>query len=273
MPPLELLVAAALLSGVVAFVSCAPAESRKAPAAAPAPTAPPADEPAPPDALRVLVLTGGGYHDFAGNTAALQQGLRQARPAGWAFTTLALGPEDAGAAEARGRLAALDLPATTDVVLAYTQGELGLSPAAREHLLAFVRGGGGFVGLHCAADSHPGWAEYDRMLGGRFEHHPPFGPIEVRVDAPEHPVTRGLPVDWSLPDEFYHLKLVDDGRQVLMSGVSPEGGDRRPVTWVRTWGKGRVAYTILGHGRETHADPRFQSLVAQALEWAAGSAR
>jgi type 1 glutamine amidotransferase len=265
MPPLELLVVAALLSGVVALVSCAPETG-----AASAPALPADDGPAPPGAVRVLLLTGGEHHDFAGNAAALLQGLRQGAPDRWAFTALALGSQDPGADAARARLDALDLPAACDVVLAYTQGELGLSSAAREHLLAFVRSGGGFVGLHCAADSHPGWTEYDRMLGGRFEHHPPFGPITVHVDAPDHPVTRGLPAEWSLPDEFYHLTLVDDAMEVLMSGVSPEGGARRPVTWARAYGQGRVVYTILGHGRETHADARFQSLVAQALDWAAG---
>jgi hypothetical protein len=221
--------------------------------------------------LAVLVLSGGGYHDFAGNLATLLVGgtpdaavLPAAR-----FDIVRLAPEG-GDALPDWLLDGSRVP-EHDVILAYTQGELGLPPAAREALLAFVRGGGGFVGLHCAADSHPGWAEYVAMLGGRFESHPPFGPVVVGVDVPGHPVTAGLPATWELSDEFYHL-IDHDPTAVtrLMSGTSPAGGELRPVTWVRSEGAGRVAFTILGHGKTTHADPRFRRLVAQALVWAAG---
>ena len=136
-----------------------------------------------------------------------------------------------------------------------------------------MRGGGGLVAVHCAADSFPGWAGWDDLLRGRFESHPPFGDIKVSVvaDVAGHPVIADLPRDWILKDEFYHLKdCAPDDKTVLMSGVSPAGGPVRPVTWVRDYGKGRVVYTILGHGPETHGDARYQQLVTQALWWAAG---
>ncbi len=286
MPPPGLLLVALTVSAAVAFACCAPPRGAAPPeGAAPGGSAVPTDGAAPAAAgtLRVLVLTGGGFHDFPGNVGILLAGLQSAvspsaaAPGGspptgarWQFTTLALGPGDASSAADRRRLEADDVLSRCDVVLAYTQGDVGLSDAARERLLAFVRGGGGFVGLHCALDSHPGWTDYARMLGGRFERHPPFGPVAVRVDDVSHPVTAGLPAAWSLADEFYHLTdWIPDGAHVLMTGVSPEGGERRPVTWTRQWGEGRVVGTILGHGPETHADGRFQALVAQALRWAA----
>jgi type 1 glutamine amidotransferase len=53
---------------------------------------------------------------------------------------------------------------------------------------------------------------------------------------------------------------------VLIDGKSPAGdGITRPVAWVRDFGEGRVFYTILGHGPQTHADPRFQQMIARAL--------
>jgi hypothetical protein len=179
-----------------------------------------------------------------------------------------------------------------DVVLAYTQGELGLSVAAKERLLAWLRHGGGFVGLHCAADSHPGWDAYTRMLGGRFESHPPYGPLTVRVDVPDHPVSAGLPREWALEDEFYQLDALQLGDATLLMSAAVDtdaadtdagdadagdadagdagGGERRPVTWVKPYGDGRVVYTILGHGAATHRDARYRQLVGQALLWAAG---
>jgi len=224
--------------------------------------------------LDVLVLSGGGYHDFDGNLQRLIEGLPVPGDTHWTFLPLGEDSQDGVSAALRRRqLETLELPGQHDVILAYTQGELGLSPTAKDKLLAFVRGGGGFVGLHCAADSHPGWDEYTAMLGGRFESHPPFGEVGVQLapDAGRHPVTRGLPDRWELKDEFYHLTdLHLDDATVLMTGVSPEGGRPRPVTWAKPYGQGRVVYTILGHGPDAELDARYRRLVAQALLWAGG---
>lgn len=221
---------------------------------------------AEPGVVRVLFLTGGGYHDFEANPAALMEGL--AAEEDLRVRVLPIDPEGRASHELSDTSL---LDGEIDVVLAYTQGELAFSPAARDKLMAAIEGGAGFVGLHCAADSHPGWKAYERMLGGRFESHPPLGPVTVNVvDAAQHPVTAGLPAEWTLTDEFYHLAGVDPaGLDVLMSGISPAGGERRPVTWAKTYGQGRVVYTILGHSREVHTDVRFRQLVIQALRWAA----
>ena len=239
--------------------------------------APPADEGPPPlerageprDAarLRVLVLSGGGYHDFTSNLSKLLPAVAALAP--MTLTELVINPAEPASATSLRALDEADLPAEFDSILVYTQGDLPLSDAIKDKLLGFVRGGGGLVGLHCAADSFPGWAGWDDLLRGRFEHHPAFGDIVVAVCAKDHPVVAGLPPEWILKDEFYHLKDCSwDDKQVIMAGTSPEGGDPRPVTWTRDYGAGRVVYTILGHGVETHADARFQQLVAQALSWA-----
>jgi uncharacterized protein len=223
--------------------------------------------------LRVLVLSGGSHHDFDANLKALLDDLSVPGDTHFTFLPLDLGPDGVSKSMRLRQLETLELPGEHDVILAYTQGELGLSPTAKDKLLAFVREGGGFVGLHCAADSHPGWAEYVAMLGGRFQHHPPFGDVTVQLapGANDHAVTRGLPDRWTLSDEFYHLQDLElDDATVLMTGVSPEGGERRPVTWAKTYGSGRVVYTILGHGPEAHGEARYRKLVAQALMWAGG---
>jgi len=256
-----------------------PAGGAPAPASAPAEPAAPATadegppleravEPPSADRLRVLVLSGGGYHDFAGNLKLLLAAVEARRP--MTVTELVLAPADAAAPTSRRALEEADLPAEFDAILVYTQGDLSLTPTMQDKLLAFVRGGGGLVALHCAADSFPGWAGWDDLLRGRFERHPPFTDIVVTVSDATHPVLAGLPPEWILRDEFYHLKdCAPDDKHVIMTGISPEGGDVRPVTWVRDFGSGRVVYTILGHGAETHGDARYQQFVEQALAWAA----
>lgn len=252
-------------------LGCAGATSPRAgPAGSASGAAPDGARPGP---LRVLVLSGGGFHDFAGNLKLLLDGLPVPADTHWTFLPLGEDSADGVSQALRLRqLESLELPGEQDVILAYTQGELGLSPTAKDKLLAFVRGGGGFVGLHCGADSHPGWAEYTAMLGGRFESHPPYGEVTVRLapGAGQHPVTHGLPDRWTLKDEFYHLQeLQIDDATLLMTGVSPQGGEPRPVTWAKAYGEGRVVYTILGHGPDAELDERFRRLVAQALLWAA----
>ncbi|MGQ0553768.1 MAG: ThuA domain-containing protein [Planctomycetota bacterium] len=273
-----------------------------------APTAPGAQVAPPPlpaaepqsaqsaSAPRVLLLTGGAWHEF-GELGAWWQARLAAE--GYAVEWLRLGPQapaevaagvtatsPAFAAE-RERLRALLRPERADALLLYTQGDLGFDEPLRAQFLDFVQAGGGVVALHCALDSHPGWAEYTALVGGRFQHHPPFGEIAVRVDDAAHPVLRNAdsrfhrsaPValtasfapgtEWRLPDEFYHLQdLSLDQATLLLSGVSPEGGARRPVAWAKFVGEARVFGTILGHGREAHTDARVAALVSGALAWA-----
>jgi len=270
---------AVVLSVAVGVFALAVALGCSAPGAA-GPGAPPAATPARGDRaaagpLRVLVLSGGSFHDFEGNLKQLIEHMPVPADTHWTFLPLGDDSPDGVSKALRLRqLEALELPGEHDVILAYTQGELGLSPTAKDKLLAFVRGGGGFVGLHCAADSHPGWDGYVEMLGGRFESHPPYGEVTVQLtpSAPSHPVTRGLPDRWVLKDEFYHLQdLHLDGATLLMTGVSPAGGEKAlPVTWAKPYGQGRVVYTSLGHGPDAERDARVQHLVAQALLWAGG---
>ena len=40
--------------------------------------------------------------------------------------------------------------------------------------------------------------------------------------------------------------------------------------WVQPYGKGRVFYTALGHGREAWTNPGFQRLVVRGIYWAVG---
>lgn len=224
--------------------------------------------------LKVLVIHGGDFHDFEGNLAQLIAGMPLPPDTHFSFLPLGgAGTDGVSKALHMRQLETLALPGDNEVILAYTQGELGLSPTAKSKLLAFVNGGGGFVGLHCAADSHPGWTQYTQLLGASFQSHPPFGPVTVELtdEASTHPVTRDLPDVWTLPDEFYHLKDLQLGdATLLMTGVSPAGGEERPVTWAKRYGQGRVVYTILGHGPEAHLDRRYRQLVAQALLWASG---
>ena len=228
--------------------------------------------PEPP--LSVLIITGGGYHDFAGNLPLLLRGINADGLFTFSLLRRGPGPFPKGVPDATVGLDDPLLRERVDVILAYSQGDLGLTEAERAGLIAFVEGGGGLVALHSAADSHPGWEAWTRLVGGRFETHPPFGEVTVDVTGGGHPIVEHAPPSWTLADEFYHLRdCPTDDKTLLMEGTSPAGGAPRPVSWVRHPGSGRVFYTILGHGPTTHADARFQDLVRRALAWAARAPR
>ena len=75
-------------------------------------------------------------------------------------------------------------------VALYTTGFVDdLTPAREQGLLAFVRGGGGFVGIHAAADSFRGSRAFIDMLGGEFVHHPEQHEFKLEMAQKDHYLT------------------------------------------------------------------------------------
>ena len=218
--------------------------------------------------LRVLVLSGGGFHEFERNLDLLLAGVKALIPVEVDRVQLQRTPVPPGRKQPPRILAAHDLGSRYDVILQYTQGDEPLvTQEERDGLLQFVRSGGGWVGLHCASDTFKDWDEYIRMVGGRFSGHPPLADVRVLRIAGDHPVLDGL-TDFTLRDELYSLDRVDlSAQSVCLVGIAPDT-QTRPLAWTKTYGQGRVFYTALGHSPEAHGDANYQRLVANALRWA-----
>jgi type 1 glutamine amidotransferase len=153
-------------------------------------------------------------------------------------------------------------------VAMYTGSGTNFTDANQEKgLCDFVRGGGGYVGIHSATDAFKKSDAYWELVGGRFAGHG-GGKFKVYIHDHDHPVTKGLE-DFEIQDETYrhryHLNLV------MRSLIRMDRGkERQSMGWVQPYGKGRVFYTSLGHGREAWANPHFQRLVVRGAYWAAG---
>ncbi|HEY6003475.1 MAG TPA: ThuA domain-containing protein [Anaeromyxobacter sp.] len=163
------------------------------------------------------------------------------------------------------------------VVFLLTTGEV---PDARgqEALQAYVRAGGGFLGVHSAADTGHAWPWYLDLVGAEFLSHPPVQPaVLVREDG-AHPATADLPERWSRTDEWYDFRASPRGRvHVLLSidEASYQGGlmgADHPMAWCHVFEGGRAAYTALGHTAESWSEPLFLAHVRGALRWVAGLA-
>ena len=164
-----------------------------------------------------------------------------------------------------GRFAAVVFLSTTGDVLDATQ------QAALER---FVRAGGGFVGVHSAADTEYEWPWYGQLVGAYFNSHPAIQPATVRVADATHLSTRCIPAVWSRTDEWYNYRaLPAAGTTILLtldestySGGSM--GASHPIAWYRRFDGGRAWYTGMGHTSESYAEPAFRDHLAGGILWA-----
>ncbi|WP_033921625.1 ThuA domain-containing protein [Sphingomonas sp. 37zxx] len=143
----------------------------------------------------------------------------------------------------------------------------------RAALQAFVRGGGGIVGVHGAADSHLFWPWYGQMIGGWFERHPEGTPVgAVTVTDASHPANHNLAKAARRADEWYYFKDFDPRVDLLATVDSVSIGEKdinpNPVAWAHEFEGGRVFYTAMGHSDESYSEPWYLQHLAAGIDWA-----
>ncbi len=213
-------------------------------------------EPAAVSPPRVLVMTktAGFRHD------SIPAGLEAVRAIGRDHGFVVDATEDA----AEFRRENLDRYAV--VVFLNTTGDI-LDDTQQAALEAFVRGGGGFVGIHAAADTEYGWPWYGQLVGARFDGHGPVVTAVVSVVGDTHPSTRHLPSAWSRRDEWYRYRESAAGLKVVLEVMPPEEAPRA-IAWCREYDGGRSWYTGGGHTIESYRDPLFVEHLAGGITWA-----
>jgi glucose/arabinose dehydrogenase/type 1 glutamine amidotransferase len=163
------------------------------------------------------------------------------------------------------------------VIFLHTTGEL-LSRAEQVDLQRYIQAGGGFVGIHAAADAEYDWRWYGRLVGGYFASHPAIQAATLVVADTASPMTAHLPRSWSRTDEWYNFKRLGADLTVLLSidERSYSGGTNgasHPMTWYHEFDGGRSWYTGLGHTPESWTEPAFLELLRGGIEYAIGSGR
>jgi type 1 glutamine amidotransferase len=164
------------------------------------------------------------------------------------------------------------------VVFLSTTGDV-LNAAQQEALEAYMRGGGGFAGIHSASDTEYDWPWYGELVGAYFDGHPPgvySATLHVAEDG--HAATSSLPDPWIRTDEWYDLRDVQPGLAVLLeidettykSPAQSPAPEPRPIAWYREFDGGRTFYTALGHTSESWAEEAFLDHVWGGVLWAAG---
>ena len=170
------------------------------------------------------------------------------------------------------------------LIFASTTGEMEMDESQKQDMLSFIKDDGkGFVGIHAALDTNYKWPEYGEMIGGYFDQHPwmTFNAPIVN-ESLDFPAVRHLPAAFTKYDEIYQPKDWSRAKvNVLLSlDASKLDYTNNPrvhrqdhdfaVAWTKTYGKGRVFYSTLGHTEESWKDPDITKLYFEAIKWALG---
>ena len=177
-------------------------------------------------------------------------------------------------------------------------------PALQAGLRALLEQGTGMVALHHALAGWPTWGQYHEWLGGQFLYHP--GAVRG-VDAPgsgychdvthqarvvaDHPVTRGLPPQFTLTDELYLTQVFENSVTPLLRSDAAfdrdhfwsadlavqgrlydrDGWDHPPgsdlIGWAKQAENARLVYLQPGDGPATYNSPHYRRLVENAIRW------
>lgn len=143
----------------------------------------------------------------------------------------------------------------------------------KKSLADFVRNGGGLAVIHAGVASFAGWPEFGDILGARFDNHPwgAGSTVVLRIEEPDHPLTAAFREPYFIvTDEIYQVTgpYSRENLRVLISvdpsrtRITPEQKElihRRDMdfamTWIKSYGRGRVFYCALGHQHELFWNP------------------
>lgn len=244
------------------------------------------------DKIKVLVIDGQNNHNWKQTTPVLVNALESA---GCFAATVSTTPDNKAPKEAWNDWN----PKFSDyaAIVSNYNGQ-DWPETVQRNFEAFVKNGGGFVCVHAADNSFGQWTAYNEMIGvggwgGRDEKSGPWLYVKdgqpfrdtaegkggthgkqhefvVDVRNPNHPVTRGLPAKWMHAQDELYSKLRGPAEVEILSTSHSDTTDKdEPNLMVRTFGKGRVVHTTLGHADYSMLERGFYLILQRSAEWAA----
>ncbi|TDB66085.1 carbohydrate-binding protein [Arundinibacter roseus] len=145
----------------------------------------------------------------------------------------------------------------------------------------YIQAGGGYMGIHSAADTEYEWPWYGKLMGAHFANHP-LNPGErtatVEVTDKTHPATAHLPDLWTRKDEWYSYRSFYPGLNVLASldeesYQNGTNGANHPIAWYHEFDGGRAFYTGGGHMDSSYDEPLFLKHILGGIQYAMGDGK
>jgi cytochrome c len=160
------------------------------------------------------------------------------------------------------------------VIFLNTTGNV-LNDLQQQEFERYIQAGGGYLGVHSAADTEHEWDWYGRLVGGYFKNHPKIQNAAIDVLDNQHLATKHLGKRWETTDEWYNYLNLNTSVNVLMkldetSYEGGENGDNHPIAWSHEYDGGRAFYTGLGHTEEQYDDETFLQHLLGAIQWTGG---
>ncbi len=168
------------------------------------------------------------------------------------------------------------------VIFLSTTGDI-LNDEQQAAFERYIKAGGGFVGIHAAADTEYGWPWYTKMVGHMFHIHPAVQTATIKVEDPNFPGMDRFPKRFLFTEEWYEFDAARSKLHYLLSvdetTYKPEAnwgtksgkgmGKFHPIAWYQEYDGGRAFYTALGHLPATYGDASFMHHVYGGIYWAA----
>ncbi|WP_329109531.1 ThuA domain-containing protein [Micromonospora sp. NBC_01699] len=227
----------------------------------------PSEEENPPETYQVMVFskTAGFRHDSVGAGISAIEEL--GRENGFRVDAT----EDAGA------FTAANLAQYEAVVFLSTTGD-ALNSEQQAAFEAYIRGGGGFVGVHAAADTEYDWPWYGGLVGAWFDSHPATQPATVRFEDRANPSTAHFAPTWTHTDEWYNYRTNPRANVKVLATVDESTysgggmGADHPITWCQEYDGGRAWYTGMGHTAQSFAQENYTKMLLGGIRLAADQA-
>ncbi|MGX1881536.1 ThuA domain-containing protein [Streptomyces sp. NPDC055287] len=161
------------------------------------------------------------------------------------------------------------------VVFLSTTGDV-LNGTQQTAFEQYIKAGGGYAGIHAAADTEYDWPFYAGLAGALFHSHPHNQTATVKVEDRAHDATAHLGATWQRFDEWYNYRTNPRTTARVLASLdesSYSGGTMsgdHPISWCKGYEGGRAFYTGGGHTDESYTEPAFRRHLLGGIRWAAG---
>jgi type 1 glutamine amidotransferase len=209
----------------------------------------------PAKALRVLIITGQGDHDWRTTVPFLRRILAETGRFDVRVCETPIGLTDKTIAD-------------FDVIVDDYAGP-ALAAETEKAICDFIASGKGLVVTHAALGSiKADWPEFVKMFNASKATNSRLAPVEfvdVKLDKPEHPIVKGMTGPFKIADRLYRGLTVAADTDVIAKSNDDA------VLFTFPFGKGRVFCNGMGHDLAAMQATEFIATFARGIEWAAGA--
>lgn len=222
--------------------------------------------------IKALLITGGPFHDYNAQKAALTAGLDKRINVEW---TIYHEGDRGGTSFKLPIYEKEDWAKGYDIVI---HNECFADVVEQDYIRKITKAheaGVPGVFIHCCMHTFravQGFDDYRKMLGVTTVRHERSRIIEAKA-APgkeNHPIMKGFPALWKSPvvEEVYVIEKVWPDCTVLATCYGVETQKDQPCVWINQYGKGRIFGTTLGHPTQVFTDEAFLDTMSKGILWA-----